>query len=83
MKKTCSGINLGSRANCLLEPFYSSEEVEDLGALKGEAPRRDRREFFKGWSNRQCIRQKALPHSEAPGTTASNGVLANLDEYKI
>ena len=41
MKKTCSEIKLESRANCLLEPFYSSEEVEDLGALKGEAPRRE------------------------------------------
>ena len=81
--KTNSGINLESWANCLLEPFYSSEEVKDLGALKGEAPRREKRKFFKGLSNRRCIRQKALPHSEAPGTTASNGVLANLDEYKI
>ena len=83
MKKTCLGINLGSWANCLLEPFYSSEEVEDLGALKGEALRREKRKFFKGLSNRRCIRQKDLPHSEALGTAASNGVPANLDEYKI
>ena len=81
--KTCSGINLGGWANCLLEPFYSSEEVEDLGALKGETPRQERQESFKGWSNRRCIRQNALPHSEAPGIAASNGVLANLDEYEI
>ena len=45
--KTCSGINLGSWANCLLEPFYSSEEVEELGALKGETPRQERQESFK------------------------------------
>ena len=81
--KTCSEINLGSWVKCLLEPFYSSEEVEELGALKGETPRWERRESFKGRSNRRCIRQKALPHSEAPGTAASNGILANLDEYEI
>ena len=80
--KTCSGINLGSWANCLLEPFYSSAEVEDLGALEGETPMQERRESFEGWSNCRCIRQKALPHSEASGTAASNGVLANLDEYE-
>ena len=56
--KTCSGINLGSWANCLLEPFYSSEEVEELGALKGETPRQERQESFKGWSNRRCIKTK-------------------------
>ena len=83
MKKTCSGINLGSWANCLLEPFYSLKEVEDLGALKRETPRRKGQKFFKGLSNRRCISQKVLPHLEAPGTAASNGVLVNLDEGKI
>ena len=82
-KETCSGINLGSWANFLLEPFYSSKKEEDLGALNGGTPRREGRKFFKGLSNRQCISQKAPPYSEAPGTAASNGVLANLDDSRI
>ena len=82
-KETCTGINLGSWANFLLEPFYSSKKVEDLGALKGGTPRREGRKFFKGLSNRRCISQEAPPHSEALGTAASYGVLANLDEGRI
>ena len=78
------GINLGSWANCLLEPFYSSEEVEDLDALKGGTPRRKGLESLKGWSKTVgVLRRKALPHSKAPGTAASNGVLANLDDGRI
>ena len=76
-------MNLGSWANFLLEPFYSSKKVEDLGVLKGGTPRREGREFFKELSNRQCISKEAPPHSEAPGTAASNWVLANLDEGEI
>ena len=56
--KTCSGINLRSWANCLLEPFYPPGEVEDLGALEGETPRQERQKSFKGWSNRRCIKTK-------------------------
>ena len=82
-KETCSGINLGSWANFFLEPFYSSKKVEDLGALKGGTPRREGRKFFKGLSNHQCISQEALPHLEAPGTAASNEVLANFDDGRI
>ena len=58
-KETCSGINLGSWANFLLEPFYSLKKVEDLGALKGGTPRREGRKFFKELSNRQCISLEA------------------------
>ena len=82
-KETCSGINLGSWANFLLELFYSLKKVEDLSALKGGTSRREGRKFFKGLSNRQCISQKAPPHSEASGTAASNGALANFNDGRI
>ena len=72
-------------ANFLLEPFYTSKKIEDLGMLKGGTPRYEKlRKILKKLDYVLLLKHKskeATIYSEASGTDASNRVLTNFVDY--